>query len=229
MSKKLKVSFVLNILILLFVFVATIFMLTGFRFMDGEKILSNSHLEVFKYFTVDSNLLMGIASLVFLVFLKKDNSNIPKGIYILKYVATVSVTLTFATTVFYLAPTSQYGFFSFFTNSNLFFHFVIPVLSIITFVFFENTDKISFGDTFFGLIPMGIYSIFYITNVLTHIENGKILPLYDWYGFLKNGINGVFSVIIVMIAATYLICIGLYYLNKKMDNKGVIYGKRRKK
>lgn len=217
MSKKLKISFVLNILISIFVIIATVFMLTGFRFMNGEKILSNSHLESFKYFTVDSNILMGTASLIFLIFLKNKNNDIPKGVYILKYVATVAITLTFATTVFYLAPTSQYGFFSFFTNSNLFFHFIIPMLSIITFVFFENTNKISFKDTFFGLIPMSIYSIFYATNVLTHLENGKALPLYDWYGFLKNGANSTIFVIIVMIAITYLICVSLYYLNKKMN------------
>lgn len=103
-----------------------------------------------------------------------------------------------------------------FTNSNLFYHFVIPLLSLITFLFFEGTDKIKFKYTFAGIIPMFLYGVFYSINVFTHLENGVVSPVYDWYGFLKNGVADVFFVIPVILGATYLISYLLWEFNKKL-------------
>ena len=63
--EKHKVSLLLNILIAIFVLFATIAMIVNFHFMGDGDILSVSSLEAFKFFTVDSNILMGIAALIF--------------------------------------------------------------------------------------------------------------------------------------------------------------------
>ena len=207
-----KMSIIFNSLIVIFVFLATFFMLIGFTIME-EKVVLDSPLDGFKYFTVDSNILMAISSIIFLYYLKTKRE-IPKKIYILKYFATVSVSLTFLTVVLYLAPFSKYSFFAFFTNSNFFFHLVVPLLSIITFSCFEKTDKLYFSDTFFGLVPMLIYASFYMTNVFMHLENGKVDSKYDLYGFLKNGVDKTILILLIMITATYLICIMIYFMNK---------------
>ena len=65
---KYKISLILNIIIVIMVIGASIMMFTGFRFMPGEIILESNKLGMFKFFTVDSNLFMGIISLLFAIF-----------------------------------------------------------------------------------------------------------------------------------------------------------------
>lgn len=220
MVKKYKLSLTFNIMIIAFTLIATIFMITGFRFMSGEKLLVAGRLESFKFFTVDSNILMGISSLVFAIYdylaIKGKINEIPRAIYIFKLVGTVSVALTFATVVFYLAPFTGYSYFAFFTNSNLFFHLIIPLLSFVSFLFFEKTNKIRFKDVIISLVPMLIYSIFYMINAFKHIENGLVPSEYDWYGFVKGGVPLSIFVFTVMLAGTYFMAVLLWYLNKKI-------------
>ena len=219
--KKIRISFVLNIIIVLFVIFASFCMFTGYRFMSGnELVLESNNLGMFRFFTVDSNLLMGIVALVFayyeLILLKKEIKEIPKFMYILKLMATTGVTLTCIITVTYLAYIVEGGVKVLLMNSNLFFHLLIPVLSMITFMFFENTNKLKFKDSFYGLVPMFIYAIYYVINILIHIENGKVSPEYDWYWFVQKGMGAIFIVIPVMLLITYLISLVLWKVNRRL-------------
>lgn len=217
--KSIKISFVLNIIIFVLVVFATISMLVGFKFMGEELVLTATKMEAFKFFTVDSNILMGITSLIFAILeyriITKKEKKISSKLYTLKLVSTVGVMLTFLVTTCYLAPFLVDNFFILFKNSNLFFHFIIPVISLITFVFFEHAD-IKFKDTFWGVLPVSLYAIFYILNILTHIENGKVLPQYDWYFFAQGGLIQTIIVFIFMHIFTYLISLCLWFLNKKL-------------
>ncbi len=106
--KEYKISVILNILIVLFVIMGCSFMLTGFRFMPAGAILEVSNLGMFKFFTVDSNVFLGIVSLIFLIYeilvIKKIKKGIPEVVYVLKLMATAGITLTFITTLVFLAP-----------------------------------------------------------------------------------------------------------------------------
>ena len=217
--KKIKISFTLNVTIFILVTIATIFMFTGFHFMTDDLLLEAKGIELFKFFTVDSNLIIGIMSLLFAYFeyqiIKGKRKNIPSKLYIIKYIATIGVLLTFLVTVLYLAPFSPKGFFSMFQNSNLFFHLIIPILSLITFVFFEKTDKIKFKHTFLSLIPTLAYSIFYVAIILTHLEDGKIALTYDWYGFAQGGLKVAILVFIFIQVATYIVGLSIWFLNRR--------------
>ena len=195
---------------------ASIIMFTGFKFMHGpEPVLESTSLGMFRFFTVDSNIFMGIVSLLFLFGLYKYKENIPKWFYILKLMGTCGVMLTFLVVFLYLGPISKDGIISMLQNSNLFFHLFIPVFSFITFAFFEKTEKLLFKDTLYGLVPCFIYSIYYTINVLIHMENGKVSPIYDWYWFVQNGIWMVFIVAPMILGISYLISLILWKLNKK--------------
>lgn len=215
--KKIKVSLILNIIIVLLVIFATIFMFTGFKFMPGGSLLEVSKVEMFKFFTVDSNILMGIVSLIFIIYEKKLLKNkikeIPKKVYILKLIATSGISLTFITTSFFLAPT--YGFYAMFNNSNLLFHLVVPVLSIITYIFFEKHDN-KYKYAILGIIPMFLYSIFYTTNILINLNNGGLTFKYDFYGFLQGNLNNIYLVIPVIYLISYIISILLVFGNRKI-------------
>ena len=213
-----KYSLISNIIIVLMVVIATIMMFTGFSFMGESVVLSSSKLSMFKYFTVDSNSLMGIISCIFIYFLVKKKT-IPKWLYSLKLLGTVGVSLTFFTVVFYLAPTTKYGYFSMFLNANLFYHLLVPVLSMITFLFFEKTFCLEFRDVLIGMSSMILYGIFYLTNVFIHMEHGKVSYIYDWYFFAQGGVLGCFIVLAIMLVVTFLISYSLWNGMRKYVSK----------
>ena len=217
---KFKIAAVLNFLIIIFVTFATVFMFKGIYFMGNELSLTETGIGFLKYFTVQSNIFIGTIALIFLIYeillISNRIKDIPTWAYILKHIFTVGVMLTFLTTALFLAPVAKTGYFSLFKNSNLFYHFIIPVLSFSTFVFFEKTDKIKFKYVFAGVLPMLLYGIFYTINVFVHTENGKILPRYDWYGFVAGGISSIFISFPIMLIATYLISFVTWKFNKKL-------------
>ncbi|MCI5520583.1 MAG: hypothetical protein MR424_12140 [Treponema sp.] len=49
---------------------------------------------------------------------------------------------------------------------------------------------------------------------LLHLENGKVLPEYDWYGFLFAGLNAIWIVIHLILLITWLFAICLWSLIK---------------
>lgn len=213
-----KVSLIINYIIIVFVLFATVVMFTGFKFMHGmEPVLESSTFGMFRFYTVDSNLLMGLAALLFVreerKLLTGKIKTIPLKYYILKLMATVSVGLTFIVVFAYLGRISNGGIMSLLMNSNLFFHLIVPVLSIITFSFFEKTDKIKFKHVFFGIIPTIIYGIYYVINVSTHVVDGKVSPKYDWYYFAQKGLNQAYIVASCIIMITLVITIILYFIN----------------
>ncbi len=157
MRSKIKISLVLNIIIVILTILASIIMFTGFKFMSGpEIILESTKIGMFKFFTVDSNILMGIVALIFLIqeskLLQGKINNINKNYYLIKLMGTSAVSLTFFVVFAYLGHIVNGGIYSMIMNSNLFFHLIIPVLSIVTFVFFEKNNTLSFKYSFYGLI-----------------------------------------------------------------------------
>ena len=222
-NKSIKISLIFNILIVILTIAASIIMFTGFKYMHGyEIILETTKLGMFKFFTVDSNIFMGIVALLFAVKeLRLSNGNkneITTIDYILKLMATSGVGLTFFVVFAYLGPISKEGIMSMLMNSNLFFHLIIPVLSIITFVFFERSDKLNLKESIWGIIPTFLYGIFYLINVLIHMENGKVDFKYDWYWFVQSGVWTAFIVMPIIIVISYLISLILWKLNKvKVD------------
>ena len=216
--QKIKISLFFNIIIIISVAFATICMMNGIYFMGEELLLTATGPGLFKFFTVQSNILMGIMALVFAIIeimvLTKKIKEIHKHLYVLKLIATVGVVLTFLTTALFLAPSSSKGYFALFKNANLFLHFIIPLLSAITFIFFEKTDKIKFKYVCLGVLPMLLYGIYYTINIFSHVVDGKILPEYDWYGFVAGGVYSIFISFPIMLLVTYLISLGLWKFNK---------------
>ena len=214
---KYKISLIFNIIIFVMVLEASIMMFTGFRFMSGKIILESSKLGMFKFFTIDSNLFIGIISLLFTVYdirlLMGSINQIPKYVYVLKLMATTGVTLTFLVVFTYLGPLVD-NIYLMILNSNLFFHLLVPLLSMITFVLFERTNKISFKYSFYGLIPIIMYGLFYLINILIHMKDGIVSPVYDFYYFVQNGVWMAIIVIPVMLIISYAISFGLWRLNR---------------
>lgn len=219
MAKKLKISLIVNIIIVVLTITASIIMFTGYKFMNGyETILESTKFGMLRFFTVESNLFMGAIALIFSIneiqILKGKKFEISTKNYILKLMSTSAVGLTFFVVFAYLGPISKQGIPSMLMNSNLFFHLIIPVLSILNFILFEKTNKLKFRHTFCGIIPTAIYELYYLANILIHAENGKVSPTYDWYWFVQNGVWTGVIVAPMILCITYIISLILWKLNK---------------
>lgn len=214
MNKQTKTAFILNLLIIIFTLFATISVVIGFKFMQNITVLSEKNFKSFRYFTVLSNILAAIVAFIYIL----NKEKLPAWLYILKLAATTSVTFTMIVTVCYLAPTSKNGYFSLFMNSNLIMHLITPLLCIISFIFFESSEKLPFKFSFAGVIPMVLYAAFYTPNVLLHLNNGKVDPAYDWYGFLAFGLNTIWIVLPLLAFIAWLLSLGLWVMNRKFSS-----------
>ena len=90
-SKKMKISFVINILLSILTVNAIIMCITGFKFMYGhEPYPELISVPIYSYYTVQSNVFMGIVSFVFAnreyQIFKGRKKEIPLAYYIFKMV-----------------------------------------------------------------------------------------------------------------------------------------------
>lgn len=181
--------------ILLAVFVFTIWILSFFLWR-GDAVLSVNGWTDLKFFTVQSNLLVGIIALVWLVTHAVKGA-VPRWLSVLKYVSATAVFVTFTVVVVFLGP--LYGYRWMYSGSNLFFHLIIPLLAIAEEAIFG--EEISCRESFFALIPPALYGVGYVANCLAN-GIGEGFATNDWYGFLTWGYGGgaAFFVVICVLA-----------------------------
>ena len=162
---------------------------------------------------------MGIVSFVFAnreyQILRGRKKEIPLIYYIFKMVATVAVSLTFFVVFAIFGFMSRGGHISLLRNSYLFFHLIIPVMSILNYVIFEKTNSIKFKYVFYRLIPTFLYEIYYTINILMNMKNGKVSITNDWYSFAQNGIFRTILVAPMMLFITFCLSLVIWKLNKK--------------
>ena len=191
-SNKLIASIISNCL-----FIA--FEIAGFVFAFGDL-----GFETLKFYTQLSNLFAFLVVSVYVVFefrQLKNGLQIPKFIKTLKYVATCVLTMTFLIVLFVLAPFSGYSLgFLLFVSSMLFHHTLCPIIAIITFLFFENYDRFTRKENFYGLLPTIIYALVFLPLNILKLTVGP-------YFFLE-----VYSQPLYMSVVWGIVCLGTAYL-----------------
>ena len=212
------ISFIINILLSILTVNAIIMCITGFKFMYGhEPYPELIGVPIYSYYTVQSNVFMGIVSFVFAnreyQFLRGRKKEIPLVYYIFKMVATVAVSLTFFVVFAIFGFMSRGGHIPLLRNSYLFFHLIIPVMSILNYIIFEKTDIIKFKYIFYGLLPTFLYEIYYTINILMNMKNGTVSIRNDWYSFAQNGI--LRTILVAPIGITFCLSLAIWKLNKK--------------
>lgn len=217
MTSNLRKAYIANLITFILIAFSAIWMFSGLHFGNAPIVLEGQRLAMFKYYTVDSNVLMGIialcASIMQRKVLKGSLQELPGWVNVMKLIGVVGVTLTMLVTIFFLTPTM--GAYACFNNSNLFMHLINPIASIVTFLCFESSNTMAFKHTFTGVSSMIIYAIYYIAEAAIHSTNNIVNPGYDWYGFLVLGLNTAFIVVPLLILITYLISFALWKLNRK--------------
>ena len=212
--KKLKIAIVLNLALAAGVIAA----ITWMTLMTRRAQLSAQGLTMLRYFTIDSNILMGGTALFaaaeqVLILRGKKREQSAFGLA-LKLASTVGVTLTMLVTACFLAPTSPWGYFSLFTYANFLLHFLNPALSLVVFLGFERTRRIPWRHTLAGVLPALIYAVYYVAQALAHTSDGAVAQGYDWYGFFAWGQRGAILVFGILTGVTYGISWALWRLNR---------------
>ena len=156
-------------------------------------------LRALRFFTTLSNVLCAVASLLVLLTLRQG---VPFGIWLLKYIGTAAVAVTFMTVMVFLGPTMGYkdqlkGF-------AFYLHVSGPLIAIISFCFLERWYPLSFALSLTGMLPVILYGSFYLNRVVVAKKWD------DFYGFNKSGKWQIsFS---AMVAGSFLLCIILWLL-----------------
>lgn len=213
MSKKNKLllSLICNFLII----VTTIGDISYYFINGGDGNMMVKGVLCLRFFTNLSNILVALCSLVLVIFTinkLKKNKKIPDLVYLLKYIGTVSVSVTFITCVVFLGPIQQInglGYFSLFKGNVFFLNFFTPLISILSYIILEK-NNLKKNTVLYSLLPTIFYGIVYFIMVMIT----KSWP--DFYNFTFGGKYYLAPVsFITMIFATYGIGYALRKLNKK--------------
>ena len=112
--------------------------------------------RVFMYFTIQSNIAIALICAVGIYLLAKDKE-ISYVWYVIKYVGTVSITLTGVVFGFVLAPTMGANAWNL---QNTLTHLVVPVVAVVDFFVVCHVRKVKKSSVIFVTIPPLLYAIY---------------------------------------------------------------------
>lgn len=187
MTKR-KVSIFINILIIVLELLAL------FESSKNGRVL-------IEYYTIDSNLLALISSIIYLLYVLR-NEKITKFPRILKYLSTTCLTITFMVVLFILIPMFNFNFkLLLFDGIMIFHHLLCPLLAIITFLFYDDLGKFDKKDVEY---PIAFTLLYAFILILLNLA-GKIDGPYPFLRVYKQGIISNIAWLILIILICYLL------------------------
>ena len=188
--KKGNIAFILNAIIL-------IGEIIGFGYT-----LWTNHSIAIEYYTNDSNLLALVSSALFLIFYKSDK----EWVRTLRHATTCCLTLTLLVVVFILGPMYHFDYkMLMFTSTFFVFHTLCPILSIISYVFYEKKSK----NESLGFILTLVYAVILIGCNIAGTVDGP-------YPFLKIREQSLY----VTVLWGVLILGGSYFVGRLLNLNG---------
>lgn len=151
MGKKAKIiSAILKLITVISAAVGTVISASAGRnfFMGGRR--------VFMYFTIQSNIAIAIICAIGLHFLVKKKT-VPPAWQVIKFVGTVSITLTGIVFGFVLAPTLGANAWN---VQNTLTHLVVPVAAVIDFFVIAPETSIKKKNVLYVIIPPVLYALY---------------------------------------------------------------------
>lgn len=163
----------------------------------GGGLLTATGLRSLRYFTVLSNLFEAAACAAWIALFRTNTVLAEK----IKYVAAVSVAVTFTVVMVFLGP--LFGYASMFSGVNLPLHLIVPVASVLECMFMAETG-FSRRDNLIAVLPVTVYGICYLLNNLIN-GIGEWPDTNDWYAFLTWGWPVGIGMFAVLCAATWVL------------------------
>ena len=134
---------------------------------------------VFMFFTIQSNIALAVICLIGAIKMLKGKPFTDIW-YIIKFVGTVSITLTGAVFCFVLAPTLQHNAWNI---QNILTHVVVPVAGILDFFVTGISSSIRKRNDFWVIVPPILYAIF---AGIGYVRNWQFVEGYNYPYFFLN-------------------------------------------
>lgn len=184
----------------------------------------------FTYFTILSNMFM-IA--VFTVFLVKDINNIVSDekivfsntLYMIKFMATISITLTFFVYLVILAPTYNGGIINSYLSDgcgSLCVHLIMPIIAILDFLFFDEEYKSENSHYVLATVPPLLYTVFIIVASSLGLRWGTMYAPYNFLNY--NAPTGWFGLNLSLMGQETL-GVGVFYMILLLSIIFILIGK----
>ena len=183
MKTKVNILEILEALIIIFATVGITIALASYE-LDGYSHPAKRLL----YFTNLSNVWMAVSALI-LIFYRRGILRplwlTERRVYLIKYVFTVSITITGFVYCAILAPFAPDGYRAFSTSSVMT-HIIVPTLSIADLFVDRYAGKISLRDVFLTTAPPLLYFLFSMTLSLLNVDFGLGDPYPYFFLNLKS-------------------------------------------
>ena len=162
------------------------------------------------YYTEDSNLICLIASLMYVINYHRGKAT-NKTIHLFRFIATLNLILTFFVTLFLLSE--QYGLYEIMIkNEFIFFHTLCPIISLVSYMFFEKYRSHKTDIMIKAPILTFIYgTVMYLLNI-TKLYYGP----YDFMKVYERSITASLVTVLGMTVAMVVITFTLFEAKKKI-------------
>ena len=148
------------------------------------------------YFTGLSNIwiILTFATMLAVRYVKRlsDNTRVKNSLYILRYVFTVSITLTGFIFCTLLGPGAKYDGYNAWTFSNVMTHAVVPTFAIVDFFVDGYRVRLSKKHVLFTAVPPFVYMLFALILGAFKIDFGRGDP-YPYIFFNLDSPAGIFG------------------------------------
>ncbi|NLB54486.1 MAG: Pr6Pr family membrane protein, partial [Lentisphaerae bacterium] len=130
----------------------------------------------------------------------------PQAMRTLKYVLTISITLTFS--VFFVLLLPEYGLSVLWMPGNLSTHLIAPIAAILDYIFFEKSHVKHRYTLLYTLVPPYAYVV--LTMILSRLgvryQGDSIVPYYfldyeklGWLRISENGIGVIYWILLISV------------------------------
>lgn len=199
--KKREVSLLLNFLLI-------VVEIIGFYI-----VINDMHRIGIEYYTEESNILALIVSIIYVIYEIK-NIKIPKWLKSLKYISNVNLAITLLVVIFVLIPTSNFDVYGLLITKGMKYHHLFcPLISIISFIFFDNLGTYEKNDLLIGLSLTLVYAfIMIVANIV-----GTIVGPYSFLMVRNQTIVTSIIWLVLILGFSYSIALCLLKLHSKYN------------
>lgn len=142
-------------------------------------------IDLFQYFTIDANAITAFASSMIIPYaidgFRKKRFYCPKWALLFYYSSVVCTTLIMFFAIFVISRIDMVNAFG---GYNFYLHLICPIMILISFFLIESYYRLSIKDAVLTVIPIFIYAIVYIYEVVIVGESAG--GWEDIYYFTKN-------------------------------------------
>jgi len=165
--------------------------------------------EMFKWFTIDSNILTALAATMIVPYavegMSRKRLTYPKWLQRIHYTGTVCLTLTMAFAVLFISwfdPVVAFG------GANFFLHIISPLMILLSFFMVESGHKLDRVDNLLSIIPVAAYGGLYYYNVILAGNWDDHYHLNEYVPFFVS--------ILILFVLVYLIGWGIRFLYNRL-------------